>query len=269
MKADFVIVGVMKCGTTTLAHFCTHHPSIAIPEKEVHYFDYDRNYSKGDSWYEEELLNCRKDSTLIYGEKTPYSFYTYTAERIAKYRPDMKLVWIFRNPVDRAYSNYNHDLYNIDEWRSFESCLKKEESRDVLYQYLSKGRYIEQVDHYLKYFPVAQMKFLLLEDLLKNPDRELSEVFRFLGVPESKEAVSKQVHSKKSLQPRNPAILYFYKKFISGKGRVWNYLWRKNFSEHAKRKLNPATREMLLNYYKEWNTKLAVRTGLDLSSWNK
>lgn len=269
MKADFVIVGVMKSGTTTLAHYCTHHPAIGIPEKEVHYFDYDRNYTKGEQWYIDQLEACRKDSTRIFGEKTPYSFYPWTAERIAEYRKDIKLVWIFRNPVDRAYSNYNHDLYNIDEWRSFEKCIAQEEKRDVLYQYLSKGRYVEQVDNFLRFFPVSQMKFLLLEDLLDNPVTELSNLFAFLGVPADSTVVQKEIHSKKSLQPKNPAMLYFYKKFIAKEGRLWNYLWRKNFSDQHKRRLNPDTRKMLVDYYREWNERLAARTGLDLSRWNR
>ena len=92
MKADFIIVGVMKSGTTTLAHHFSRHPEIAIPEKEVHYFDYDENYNRGEGWYEKELIQNAKTGTKIMGEKTPYSFYTYTAERIYKYKLKMSIL---------------------------------------------------------------------------------------------------------------------------------------------------------------------------------
>ena len=269
MKADFIIVGVMKSGTTTLADYCTHHPSIGIPKKEIHFFDYDRNYSQGESWYSSHLEACRTGTTRILGEKTPYSFYRYTAERIYNYRQDIKLIWIFRNPVDRAYSNYNHDLYNVDEWRSFERCIDQENSRDILFQYLSKGRYVEQVEDYLAYFPADQMCFVLFEELLANTDKELKKVFNFLGVDADSFDYTMEVHSKKSMKPDNAALLYFYKKFVGNRGRLWNYLWRTNFNSSVKPKMNPATRQKLLEYYKHWNNLLSEQTGLDLSIWNK
>jgi hypothetical protein len=269
MKAGFIIVGVMKSGTTTLAHHLTGQREIIIPENEVHYFDYDQNYLKGDSWYESQFDFREANENFIAGEKTPYSFYPYTAGRIHKYDPAMKLIWIFRNPVDRAYSNYSHDLYNIDEWRSFEKCIRQEEKREVLYQYLSKGRYIDQVENFLTYFPVEQMRFVLFEDLLKDPRKELSELFRFLGKDPADFILKEDLHSKKSKFPAySPAFIYFYKKYIGHKGRAWNFIWRKYFSSPSKQKMKPETRKELLDYYRPFNARLAQLTGKDLNSWN-
>lgn len=270
MRAAFIIVGVMKSGTTTLAHHLHQHPQLAIPRDEVHFFDYDHIYAKGVDWYEGLFDACGKSANAVAGEKTPYSFYPYTAERIHAYHPGMKLLWIFRNPVDRAFSNYTHDLYNIDEWRRFERCIAQEEKRDVLYQYLSKGRYVEQVENYLRFFPKEQMRFVLFEDLLKQPEAELREVFTFLGVDATAFKPEKELHSKKSLHPRYaPALLYFYKKIIGQGGRGWNFLWRKNFSSPHRMTMQPATRERLLAYYRPYNERLATLTGKNFDAWNR
>jgi hypothetical protein len=270
MRADFIIVGVMKSGTTTLAHHFTHHPDIAIPANEIHYFDYDHFYSQGDEWYHRQLLVPGKEKSRVTGEKTPYSFYPWTAERIFNYRPDMKLLWIFRNPVDRAYSNYTHDLFNIDEWRSFDRCIREEEKRPLLYQYLSKGRYVEQVEQYLRFFPKEQMRFVLFENLMRDPEKEIKPLLEFAGADPERFHFKPELHSKKSLYPKyHPALLYFYKKIIGRGGRGWNYLWRINFSSALKRPMNPETRQKLLEYYRPWNEKLSRLLEADLDVWDK
>ncbi len=100
---DFLIVGTMKSGTSSLRHYLSQHPQIAIPAREIHFFDRDDTYARGPAWYLGRLARDRTANTTIVGEKTPtYSYDPKVPARIHRDFPGVKLVWIFRNPVDRT-----------------------------------------------------------------------------------------------------------------------------------------------------------------------
>src|SRR5689334_8975756 len=115
---DFIIIGAQKGGTTSLYNYLIEHPLIkSARRKEVHYFD--RNFHKGVSWYKaffptslekyyaENIL--KKD--FITGEGSPeYLFYPHCAEKAVRVLPQAKIIALLRNPVDRAYSQYRHNL---------------------------------------------------------------------------------------------------------------------------------------------------------------
>lgn len=105
-QVDFIIVGAMKSGTSSLAFHLSNHPDIYMPESEVHFFNDDEAYEKG---YQHYLNQFEYLQNKIVGEKTPtYSYLKKCPERIYDFNANVKLIWIFRNPVDRAYSNYWH-----------------------------------------------------------------------------------------------------------------------------------------------------------------
>ena len=269
MKIEFIIVGVMKSGTTTLANYLFLHPQIAIPECEVGYFANDK-YQKGKEWYESFISKYITPQTKIAGEKTPYSYLSYTAERIYQYNPEMKLIWILRNPVDRAYSNYTNDLFNIDEWRSFEECIKRENKRSYHNRYLEKGKYFAQITTFLQYFKKEQMHFIIFEEFINNLQQELDKISEFLKVEKINFSSGKQIEEKKSYSPKyNPAILFFYRKLLGNKGKIWDYLWKINFENRTKKKMNKKIREVLIEYYIPYNKMLESLLNKDLSFWNK
>ena len=105
-KPDFLIIGTQRGGTTTLFSLLSAHPGIFMPEeKEVHYFDL--NYQKVIDWYTEKFSTSVKASTAITGEASPYYLYhPHVPARVAKDLPEVKLIVLLRDPVDRAYSNY-------------------------------------------------------------------------------------------------------------------------------------------------------------------
>ena len=118
IQAKFLIVGGMKAGTSSLAQILNQHPKIFIPNQELHYFNKDENYFKGYDFY-----NKNFKAGVLNGEKTPtYSFQENCAERIYKYNKDFKLIWILRNPTDRAISNYYHAFLKDKEKHSMLSC---------------------------------------------------------------------------------------------------------------------------------------------------
>ncbi|MEX0719992.1 MAG: sulfotransferase domain-containing protein [Balneolaceae bacterium] len=160
---DFIIVGTMKSGTSTLGHYLRQHKNIFMPKDEVYFFDatggYKDRWEKGIDWYREQFKDA--DENQIVGEKTPtYCYLVEVPERIYELLPEVKLIWIFRKPFDRAYSNYWHAVRNGGEKESFEYAEEDEQDRikeNIWNGYLQRSNYIKQVENYLKYFSLDQM----------------------------------------------------------------------------------------------------------------
>lgn len=274
---DFIIVGGMKAGTTTLSHHLSHHAEIHIPENEMQFFNNEKNYSKGLAWYEKQLGKNRKTSAKLIGEKSPgYSFQLGVAERIYNYCPQVKLIWIFRNPIERTYSNYLHVLKNGGENLSFREAILQEEDRIKKYLfhgYAERSIYYKQVERFLNYFPKEQMHFMLFEDLIQpyGPDHCLHALFDFLCIDHAKfEFVAEQ--KNQTLLPRFTRSLYFAKKtgldklpFVKRALKVLNF-WK---GKAGYPKIDTATYTYLDNYFKPFNQKLASLIDMDLNKWNK
>ena len=203
----------MKSGTSTLADYLAENTDIHIPTKEVHYFNNDKNYSQGSSWYEEQLVknldeNIKSDNFIL-GEKTPtYSFQPNCAKRIKDSLPNVKLIWIFREPVKRTFSNYLHAKKKGVEPLSFRQCVKDEEKRkqeNIFNAYIERSKYVKQVERFLEFYELSDMHFLLFEDLIKSPKEELNKISEFLGVSQFDNI--HKVHSNKTVLPVYPNSL--------------------------------------------------------------
>src|SRR5688572_14326389 len=101
---DFLIVGAMRSGTTSLHKYLQAHPDVFVASgKEVHFFD--RRYGRGLDWYRSRFAGVTTERVV--GEATPAYMYDENAiARIAHDLPDARLIVVLRNPVDRAYSHY-------------------------------------------------------------------------------------------------------------------------------------------------------------------
>jgi hypothetical protein len=191
----------MKGGTTSLFQYLARHPQINPPfRKEIKFFDI--HYGQGLNWYRAHFpLKVKMVEDTITGEATPYYiFHPLAAKRIAKDLPNTKLVTVLRNPVDRAYSHYNHMVRVGREKLSFEEALDKEEERlfqeeekiisnpehstfnHLHYSYKARGRYVEQIEKWLNLFPKEQMLFLSSEELYSNPSAAYGKATGFLGL---------------------------------------------------------------------------------------
>jgi hypothetical protein len=251
---DFIIIGAMKCGTSSLINYLREHPYVKIPlyQKEVHFFD--RNFQKGINWYRSffpskiskyYITRCKKTSFLT-GEKSPiYIFHPLVAKRLNKTLPNVKIIILLRNPVNRAYSHYNHSVRNGREPLSFEEAIKTEperlrgEKNKIIklknykglkysrYSYLLRGHYLEQIKEWFKYFPREQLLIIKSEDLFKTPQIVMNEVYNFIGIPKFK-------HDK------------FEKKF-----------------SRPYEKLKEETRQDLIKYFKPYNEKLYKYLGVE------
>lgn len=271
---DFIIVGAMKSGTSSLSFHLVNHPEICIPEGEMHFFNKEENFQKGPEWYMAKLCEGMNEDVKVVGEKTPtYAYLDHIAEKIYNLTPKVKLIWIFRNPVDRSYSNYLHALKSGREYLSFERAMERENlriKRNIFRGYLRRSIYYKQVENYLRYFPKSQMHFMLFEDLIADFDNAMSCVFSFLGVAPSKFVFRDEVRNKTVL-PRLPLTLWMAGSLFGYDSNVYKKVRKLNLvgQKPGYKKLSPEMRQRLLTYFEEPNAKLAAIIGKDLSCWNR
>ena len=198
---DFIIVGTVRSGSTSLYYNICEHPSVlSAAYDEIGFFD--SNYHLGINWYRsmfptiKEMENVeKKTSFAITGEDTPFYFWKEeAAKRIFEMNSNSKIIGIFRNPVDRAYSNYNLAIRSKTEKLTFEEAIDEEigflknhsfrESVDNKRSYLAKGIYENQIKIWFELFPREQIHLLSTEDMQKNPEETLQKAFRFLEIPD-------------------------------------------------------------------------------------
>lgn len=201
---NFIIIGVQKGGTSSLFNYLLQHPDV-FPgyKKEVKFFD--GNYHKGLGWYRFNypLMTQMSDPGEQTGEASPsYVFHPLVPQRIKETLPHIKLVLLLRNPVARAYSHYQGNMRKGHEELSFEEAIEMEQSRlagekeaiiadqhhpmykYLVYSYLARGIYIDQIKNWLKSFPREQILIQRSEDLFSNPQKVYSRVLAFLGLPD-------------------------------------------------------------------------------------
>ncbi len=198
----FLILGAQKAGTTALFYALSKHPEVfASKLKEPSFFTDaaealadaagpgDEVTRMMDSQPDYEALFAEAGDAVALGEaSTSYLYDTGAPERIKRLVPDVKLIAILRNPVDRAYSNF---LYLIREGREplhdFRAALAEEGKRrskgwSTTWRYLDKGLYADQVERYLAQFDRDRLRFYLYEDYNDSPQATVTDVYRFLGV---------------------------------------------------------------------------------------
>lgn len=189
---NFLCVGAQKSGTTTLHDILVQHPNIYLPEvKETKFFQRDDYYNRGIIFYENSFFSKWKGQKAI-GEIDPsYMFFEYVPERIYKYLGEnIKLIFMLRNPIYRAYSHYLMSYKMGLETESFEKAIKlvdeyrqQNDLTEIRFRYISRGYYATQIKRFLMFFPIENMFFIIFEDdFLKRREQTISEVLDFLQV---------------------------------------------------------------------------------------
>jgi len=243
---NFLVLGAQKAGTTALYEYLRRHPQITGPSwKEVSFFD--RHWARGERWYRGNFPNLARTREKLVGEASPsYVFHPLAPQRVQEVVPEARLIVLVRNPVDRALSQYNHEVALGREPLTFEEALDAEEERlrgedermaaDPRYfssewwshTYKARGRYAEQLDRWLAVFPRAHLLVLPTDDLGSDPARAHAQVLEFLGA--------------------SPQRLDSYP-------RVY---------ERAYEPMKPETRERLVAEFEEPNRRLYELLGRDL-----
>ena len=251
---SFLILGFGKCGTTELFDRLTEHPGVANSlTKEVNYFSH--QYGRGIEWYRAHFSNALVGNghglPLAAGEASPgYACHPHAPGRVAQTIPNVKLIVLVRNPVARAYSQYQHQRrLGFEPLTSFEAAIAKEPDRvrgeaqrmeadptypgfpRYMYSYLSHGIYADHLPRWLNTFPRDQLKVVASEAFYRKPDETLRMITRYLDLPDW-----------------TPPTHHRHKSF-------------------AYPPMNPETRERLQDFFEPHNERLFALLGEDFG-WN-
>lgn len=291
VNPNFFVVGAQKCGTTSLHEYLFGHPDIYLPEiKETHFFIDDEHYVKGfDSYLEQHFSNHKEESMV--GEVDPdYMYFDCALDRMERHMnlDETKFIFIFRNPVDRAFSQYLMSVRFGHEELPFDQAIKAETDRlkkgfwwQKFFSYITRGYYFQQVSRFVERVDRGQMLFLLNEDMRNEPALSIERILSFLEVESSylPDNIGRQFFERRV--PRSKALL----RRIKGQGLEKKFVrllvpWegprqfvRQKFIEYNERKgdkeiMDEATRERLSKLFRPENERLAEFIDRDLSHWN-
>jgi hypothetical protein len=254
---DFLVIGIQKGGTTSLWENLKHHPDIEItpnyyPEqnlksylqrfpninmKEVDFFNSDKYQVKGLAWYK-TLFNC---SGKIQGDVNPnYTDQEETLRKISATAPNIKLIFIMREPIARAYSAWNH-LKDLDQpWtKCFDPKLGFAKNIDQELEcnlehgaLIYLGKYIEIIENLLKYFKREQILILINEQMAKEPQLVYDQIFDFLGIPKIKIKYIPNINKRSYTSP-----------------------------------VDVTTKQKLNDFYKPYNERLFAFLGQEIKEW--
>ena len=192
-KLDFIVAGAQKSGTTALNYYLKRHPQIALPiKKEVHFFDKDELFAGGNVSYEplHEMFRPGRSGTIA-GENTPiYIYWRPALPRIRNYNPTMKFVVILRNPIERAFSQWNMQRSRGHEPFDFLEAVQAEPQRIAdaapkqlrKFSYVDRGRYADQLERAFRLFPREQFVVIKYETFRAQQREAVEDVFRFLNL---------------------------------------------------------------------------------------
>ncbi|MEM9241355.1 MAG: sulfotransferase domain-containing protein [Pseudomonadota bacterium] len=175
----FIIIGAMKSGTTTLYRHLDEHPDVDMSrDKETDFFVSEKNWSRGLGWYSKQF--SRADA--VRGEASPN--YTKSrdfpgvAERMAQVCPDVKLIYILRDPIDRAQSQFHHGVF----MGALSPDLNDFQSTHEYAHILDGSLYAEQLETYLQYFRKEAILILDFAELVRAPQAVMDKVTAHIGV---------------------------------------------------------------------------------------
>jgi len=188
----FIIGGAPRCGTTWLYIALDTHPDIYMAKPitpEPKFFLVDSLFEQGIEVYKKWFKN--HNDRLMAGEKsTNYLESTVTAKRIHDHLPDIRLIFLLRNPIHRAFSNYLWSRQNGLETETFENALDLEVEREqncpMQFKFsrphalFSRGLYADHLEPFFQLFPHENILCLRYEDLIDDPVQLLISVHRFL-----------------------------------------------------------------------------------------
>ena len=181
MLPNFIIIGAMKSGTTSLHYYLNFHPQVSMSKvKELDFFIEEKNWHKGLAWYTSNFTGESKK----YGESsvnyTTFPHVKNVPQRMSSIVPEAKLIYVLRDPVERIVSHYIHSYANGNENRSFAKAIL-----DTDCEYLCRSKYYMQLEQFLNYYPESRILVITQEDLYSNRHKTLQKIFRFLGIDDT------------------------------------------------------------------------------------
>lgn len=203
-RVNFIVVGVQKAGTTALFDYLSDDPAYSLSKvKEVHFFDDESiDWAAPDYGLYHAQFEWERD--VLRGEATPiYLYWPRSLERIATYNPDVRLIVMLRDPVERAWSHWRMETSRGVETRPFSWCIRQGRARLFEHEpwgvhrefsYVERGFYGEQLARLFSIFPREQVLILTADELRRTPNEALPRVSQFLGAPATRRVEHREVH---------------------------------------------------------------------------
>ena len=291
---NFLIVGVARCGTTSLFHYLKQHPEIGMSKiKEPKYFSsIDLNLPQtgvGDGTvfsklvtsemnYDELFDGLESFKTIGEGSSDCFYYHKMVIPRIKEKLGDVKIIVCLRNPIERAFSAYNNLVRDSREYLSFSDGLAEEQNRivnnwDWMWHYKNGGLYAEALEHYQKEF--TNVKVVFFEDLESKPHEVLNELFVFLGV-KSKISIDVDTRYSHSGKPKSKILslltsrknpIIFMMREIALKFIPRKYLEKAASKMFVKDTILSDDKKQLQSFFKKDILKLETLLNRDLKSW--
>lgn len=219
MRPTFLVIGAAKAGTTSFCELLAQHPGVFFSaQKELHYFSFDEVFARGNDWYEAHFSAAAPHQQVGEGSTT-YTLrriFPRVAERVAAYRPDIRLIYLVREPIARIESTWlqlRHFLTASPFQRvgvtgiplamcvseSFDESL--ESCADCLIESTDYGA---ELAEFRRHLPARQMLVLRFEDLASRPQETMRRAFEFLGADSDIVLPDYAIHRNESAARRLP-----------------------------------------------------------------
>ncbi len=198
MKPNFIIAGAPKSATSWLVNALKRHPDTYLPRSELHFFNIKENFARGFDWY------CRKfdpgRGRRAIGEKTPNYMWITPAphesrfgthlpnihKAIHRLLPDVKLIFVLRDPVDRLVSAFNHYRRSgqfSPYWDLEDVVFGHKAHLGEKYGLIDMGLYAKHLEAYYQLFDQSRLKVIITETDIKGAaDKTLEDICRFLDI---------------------------------------------------------------------------------------
>jgi hypothetical protein len=193
-RLDVIVGGVQKGGTTSLAGILAAHRSLAAPSrKELHVFDNEKLDWRNPALSDYGKFFAKRTAGQLRFEVTPiYLFWPPSPIRIREHNPSAKLIFLFRDPIERAFSHWRMETRRNAETLSFSAAIREGRERmkrdfplDTpwrVFSYVERGFYADQIERLFAVFPREQILLLRSQDLMDHPATTMSTIAHFIGI---------------------------------------------------------------------------------------
>jgi len=286
---DSIIIGSAKSGTTSLWHYLNAHPDVFMSTpKEPCYFDESVNWYRGIDWYK-SLFECADEGQICGEASTNYTRWPQVngvPKKIHSLSPNMKLIYVMRNPIARSYSHYIHRwTKEINPGKPFSENFEEFCKKDPMC--IDSSLYYEQLEQYLNYFSKEQILTVIFEELVNNPEKVLPEIYDFINIKNKKvelklsvENMNKEFrtgNAKNSLSielKKNRVIRVLMniaptllKDFVYNRILLKTKIIKLRNKEFEPQKLNSEQVKKLNLIFKEPNKLLSEKYNIDTEKW--
>ncbi|MFN5324564.1 MAG: sulfotransferase domain-containing protein [Bacteroidota bacterium] len=286
-RIDIAIIGVQKAATTSLHRYMGMHPDVLTHQQlEYSFFVMDEEYCEGYEATFSKYFKVSSDGHKVLIKNVGIIYWEDALKRLYEHNPQVRMIILLRNPVDRAYSAYQYArLMGFEKSPTFEIALEKDLSQieDKIIRgtvdYKGRGRYAEQLEAVYSLFPKEQVKVILQDDLQSDPEKVLKDCFGFAGldpgfVPDFKRKFNESGRARFPIVMRWMKRTRLLRRQISkvlpfGLGtRLRKGLEQINRVDHKSEPMLDETRKKLLDYYLPYNKRLQDLIQRDLYFWN-